>query len=262
MNYKASIVIPLLNQKSVWLEKSVKSALEQTVCTQVIVVTSPKTKESNLEVLAKLQSKCDNLLVEQCPCLTDQHFAEAINLGFLRATERVGILLSDDWLEKTTIEECLPFPTDIVGTSATVHDAEEKKLYDRISTIEKYKSFGTMEEKASYLKCFFLYRRDKCLEVGGIDKKIGLTGADDYDFIWTMLEANATVSILNRKMYHIRDHTEERLTLRNRTDQIRDLNKIYDKHNFIGPQRDKLIEKKARWFGKTLYEVKTGGKKW
>ena len=59
------------------------------------------------------------------------------------------------------------------------------------------------------------------LNVGGVDEHVGLTGCDDYDLIWTMLERGATVHVLERPLYNYRDHGEERLTLRSREAQIR-----------------------------------------
>ena len=41
--YEASIIVPLLTQRDAWLRQCVLSALRQTVSSEVIVVTSPRT---------------------------------------------------------------------------------------------------------------------------------------------------------------------------------------------------------------------------
>ena len=52
MNYRATIVIPLLRQVDTWLDQCVRSALAQSVTTEVIVVRSELTPPSNVEILS------------------------------------------------------------------------------------------------------------------------------------------------------------------------------------------------------------------
>ncbi len=50
-------------------------------------------------------------------------FASAINTGIeLTFAERVGLLLSDDWLKPQAVELCVPHQADIVSTSMTIFD--------------------------------------------------------------------------------------------------------------------------------------------
>ena len=100
--FPATIVIPLLDQVDEWLEQCVRSALAQTVACEVVVVLSPRTRNSNLDLLAKLKSEFDNLRLLAREILG---FPGAINAGFEAASApRVGLLLSDDWLDARAVE--------------------------------------------------------------------------------------------------------------------------------------------------------------
>lgn len=251
----ASIVIPLLNQDDEWLKQSVLSALAQTVCCEVIVVTSRRTKLSNLAVLDTLRKQDERLLImEERP---RGGFAVGINTGIWRAsTARIGLLLSDDWLDTSAVKECLKFSSDIVSTGAIAYNADcTKKIYDARLSMARFMQLPTLEAKASYLEHFFLFNRGKLLEVGGVDESVGLTGADDYDLIWTMLEHGASVSIVGKSLYNYRDHEGERLTLRSKDDQVRDLEKILDKHRVPDCEKRELIKKHSNWYGEPIYRV-------
>lgn len=252
---RATIVIPLLVQRDDWLRTCVLSALSQTVPCEVIVVIAPRTSSSNLSVLEEFKEQHSNLLVRmQGP---NQGFAGAINTGLRSAsTERVGLLLSDDWLDESAVEQSLKFDTDIVSTGSIVYDSDgTRKIDDRPLTLDQYEEKPSLEEKASYLDHFFLFRKNKVMEVGGVDESIGRTGADDYDLIWTLLERGATVSIVGRSLYNYRDHGEERLSLRKREDQVRDLEKILDKHGVSAHDRKAIVEKHSIWYGKPIQVV-------
>src|SRR5579863_3120614 len=167
MNYVASIVIPLLRQVDVWLEHCILSALQQSVPTEVVVVRSKRTPPSNLEILESLQRKHKDLRVV-CERKAD-NFPNAINTGFACAqADRVGLLLSDDWLEKGAVAACVPKPADIVSTGNTVYfpDGRVNKAACRIPSIARYLSLVTLEEKASHLQHFFLFRREVAVRVG------------------------------------------------------------------------------------------------
>ena len=146
-------------------------------------------------------------------------FAGAINCGIRRAsTDRIGFLLSDDWLESRAVELCLAHDTDIVSTGHTEYLADGVTKLPDVSRPRRKGVFDrlyTLEEKARYLKHFFLFRKAKLLEVGGLDESLGdLPGIDDYDLIWTLLEHDAGVAIVETSLYNYRDHDGERLTLR------------------------------------------------
>ena len=255
MYYAASIVIPVLNQIDDWLRTCVHSALAQSVPCEVIVVVSARTGPSNRRILESIGGREQALRVLQ---RKREIFANGLNTGIAAATsERVGFLLSDDWLEPTAVEECLPFSTDIVSSGLTNYAADGTTLLgiEKRRNQSAFESRATVEEKASYLSHFFMFKRGVLRDVGGVDESIGLTGADDYDLIWTLLERGATVTVIDRILYHRRDHDRERLTLRSRDDQVKDLEKILDKHRVFGSERQQLIERHAGWYGAPVHVV-------
>lgn len=253
----ASILVPLLRQDDAWLAQAIRSALAQTVPCEVVVVAAPPTPSSNRAVLAHLMKEAgDQLTAIEAP----QGFARQLNEGFRAArTPRVGLLLSDDWLEPDTVEACVGRNADIVTTWKRSYAADgvtELPRLRRQPTHARLDALPTLEAKADYLTHFFLFRRARLLEVGGVDESLGDSpGIDDYDLIWVLLERGATVEIVERFCYNRRDHHGERLTIRPTAEMLATLGRILDKHGVSGAERDELLRAKARWFGRPAHEV-------
>ena len=252
MKPQASIIIPLLNQPDEWLEQCVESATGQTVHCEVIVVVSSRTESSNIDTLTRKDAESISIVPED-----RQSFPAALNTGIHKASaDRVGFLLSDDWLEPNAVEECLHHSADIVSTDKSQYDTTGKKrirTQRTTTTMAGFHRLRTLEEKAQYLTHFFLFQKEALIAVGGVDETIGLTGPDDYDLIWTLLENGATVAMVEKCLYNKRDHSGSRLTLRSPNDQIEDLKKILDKHGVFGNERERLIRAKSNWFGMPLH---------
>ena len=258
--FRATIVVPLLSQKDVWLEQCVRSALAQTVACEVIVVVSPKTPASNLAKLGDLKRESDNLIIVT-QREEDQGFPAAINLGIRTATmERIGLLLSDDWLEIDAVERCLPFRTDIVCSGKRQYAANGVREFvnlRKLITMRAFQRKSTLEEKANHLSHFFLLTKCKVLQVGGLDESLGdAPGIDDYDLPWVLLEHGATVSIVETFLYNKRDHEGERLTTRRKGELLITLEKILNKHGVSGGRKDQLLRSKAKWLGRPVHVVK------
>jgi hypothetical protein len=162
-------------------------------------------------------------------------------------------LLSDDWLEPDAIEECVAIDADIVSTGAmryTAHGAPMPHLRRALDPIA-LASRQSLEARASYLTHFLLFQRAALVEVGGLDESLGdAPGIDDYDLIWTLLERGATVGLTARPLYNFTIHDGERLTMRSREAQMATLERIFDKHGFVGPERARRLTEHARWFGR------------
>jgi len=257
MSYSATIVVPLRRQVDEWIDESVRSALLQSVPTEVIVVRSEMTPASNLRILNSLQRHFANLAVlgEDKP----ESFPGAINKGIRHASsKRVGFLLSDDWLDECAVAECLRSNADIVCTGSVVYfpDGSINARACRHPSLQEFNSIETLEERASYLGHFFLLRRQIVLDAGGLDESIGnYPGIDDFDLIWTLLERNATVSIEAKGLYHYRDHDGERLTLQDPALMVANLKKILRKHGITDEQAVDVVKRHARWYGKPMYQV-------
>lgn len=257
VTYRATIVVPLLRQVDAWLEQSVLSALQQSAPTEVIVVRSLATPASNLAVLDRLRLRHVNLVVT----CEQKHlsFPNAINTGIRQASAgRVGLLLSDDWLDPRSVEACLPVSSDVVSTGHAVYfpngRVNERACQD--ASMRRFRALPSLMQKANYLEHFFLFRKEALLRVGGLDESIGnYPGIDDFDLIWTMLEQGASVGIVERRLYHYRDHTAERLTLADPQARARNLVKILRKHRVPDEEIPAIVEEHAKWFGRPIFEV-------
>ena len=257
MNYPATIVIPLLRQVDSWLDQCVRSALTQSVPAQVIVVRSELTPPSNLQILGRLAQTYPNLQV----LVEDRagSFPGAINKGIQHASaDRVGLLLSDDWLDRDAVAELIDETADIVSTGNTVHfaDGRVNEAASKDASIAVFHACATLHDKASYLEHFFLFRTEFVLAAGGLDESLGnFPGIDDYDFIWTLLERGASVAIVEKRLYNYRDHENERLTLQNADLMICNLRKILRKHGVGGSEADRILDHHAPWFGQPVYRI-------
>jgi len=258
MNARATIVVPLLRQNDAWLDQAVRSAVEQTARCEVIVVTSRETPQSNHDVLRELAARHDNLrvLFRDLP----RGFPQTVNFGIHAAgTNRIGILLSDDWLEPNCVAESLEHTTDIVSTSHTMYHADGVTLVQdsaRVLGLADYLACPTLESQASYLTYFFLFQKAALERVGYLDESIGdFPGIDDHHLIWTMLEQGATVSIVGKCLYNIRDHDGERLTLADPDQAVRNLEKILRKHQVPESEIPRSIAARRHWYGKPMYVV-------
>ncbi len=246
---RASIIMPLLSQQDEWLAEALQSALNQTVPCALLVVTSPDTPASNRALLAGFAADHPHLKIFERP--KDAGFAGAINAGFEQAaTDRLGLLLSDDWLSLDAMEQLLGVEADIVVSGRIGYAADgQQVLWQSIPQQARFDALPTLQQKASYLGHFLLFQRSQVLAVGGVDPLIGHTGADDFDLPWTLLEQGADVAIISQGLYHYRDHDKLRLTLRSQQDQMNDLRKVLAKHGMVGDACERLVAEKAKWYG-------------
>lgn len=253
----ASIVIPLLNQEDAWLERAVLSAIRQTVVTEVLVITSPMTRDSNLRVLERLQRRYDSLQVICRPSGTA--FPGALNLGIRAARgKRVGFLMSDDWLDRKAVEACLAYDEEIVSTNRTFYAADGVTVLGELAikhTPEAYRSLQRMSDRANFIEHFLLIHREALIRVGGVDETLGSSpGVDDFDMIWCLLEQGASVAIVSKSFYNYRDHAGERLTRNKREAMVETFNRILDKHVLADGEREDLLREHVPWFGKSIWE--------
>ncbi len=249
-SYEATVVIPLLNQRPGWLRQCVVSACSQTALVETIVVTSPLTKASTIRDLHGLVARYGEVRV-----LAEEGngFASALNTGIRAASsDRVGFLLSDDWLDSRAVKACLGHDADIVSTGLCGFAEDGVRVLGEVSrtpSLEEFSRQPSLERKASYLQHFLLFKRRALVEVGGVDEQVGLAGPDDFDLPWTLLERGASVAIVPEQLYNYRDHGGERLTLRSVEAQVGDLGKVLDKHGVHGEERAKVIAWHAAAYG-------------
>jgi glycosyltransferase involved in cell wall biosynthesis len=256
--FAASIIVPLLDQRDDWLEQSLRSALTQTVPCEVIVVHAPKTRESNLHLIARLRDQFDGLLRSARQPIPG--FAAALNFGInLAGADRVGLLMSDDWLDREAVALCVKHENDIVSTGQTSYASDGVTSLPEVSAIPNLRGFERrkhLDQRASYLSHFFLFRRDRLKAIGGADETLGdFPGIDDFDMVWVLLERGASVGIVQQSLYNYRDHEGERLTLRDPADAIAGLERILRKHNVTEADRARIMAAHTPWYGEPVHRA-------
>src|SRR5262249_32267305 len=155
---------------------------------------------------------------------------------------------------------CLRYSSDIVSTGLRTVAADgvtELHTLSHMPSLVKFEREPTLERKARYLQHFFLFRKRKLEEVGGVDESIGDSpGMDEYHMIWVLLEQRATVRVVPKFLYNYRDHSLQRNTLRmKRPVVLANLAVILSKHGLPRAERKELIDRYRIWFGKPLHTV-------
>lgn len=254
----ATLILPLLRQDPAFLEVALRSALDQTVPGEVIVVTSAQTPGPERAVLAAAAAgpHGDRLHVVERP---RPGFAVALNTGIAAArADRVGFLMTDDWLEPTALEASLAHDADIVTGGKTIWDATgtERLPMPGLRTREVYDRLTTDRERAAHVTHFLLFRRAPVLAVGGVDETLGdLAGVDDFDLPWSLLERGASVAFVGHSLYHVRDHPGERLTMRPREVRLAALERILVKHGVPEDERAVIGAEYGAWYGRTIADA-------
>ncbi len=230
----ASIVVPLLGTEDAWLERSVRSAVRQDRA-EVVVVASRAATATSLRVLGSLARQFGNLQVVP---LASGGTGAAINTGIDEAAaDRIGFLMPEDWLEPDAIAQTLAVAADVVGTGAAYYGLDGTTRHDELTRIPDATAIATLagpEAVASYLTPFLLFDRDRLAVVGGVDERIAL-GADDYDLVWRLLERGASVAVVERALYIVRDPE------RRQDAWFADLDMILAKHGASESTRARLL---------------------
>jgi hypothetical protein len=255
MTYAATILVPVAHQDDRWLRQCLTSAATQSVPCAVIVIPATDTPDSNHRIIDEICRRYANVAVTPQPA---DRFAKALNRGIAAAaTDRVGFLLSDDWLMPTAVAACLENDADIVCTDVLLVNAAGETMREQLPAVTRaeYDRRPTLADKAAFLEHFFLFKRQALCAVGGVDEMVGDVGPDDFDLIWTLLERGADVALVPEPLYVYRDHDGIRLSTRPVRDQLTDLAKVLDKHNVGGWRRLKIITAQASWFGRRVTRV-------
>jgi GT2 family glycosyltransferase len=242
----ATIIVPILDQRPFFLKRALFS-LSQTVPVEVIIVSALATPSGTRELIRAHCRKESAIWIEQ----SRPGFAAAINEGIQRATgSRIGLLLSDDWLDADAVEVCLQFDADIVSSGLLIHDGRGAACAKRVPSAARLRTMKHPWEIANCLTHFLLLRRSLVIQVGMLDEAIGDSpGVDDFDLLWTLIEHSATFAVTETPVYHYTDHAGLRLTLRNKEEMTRTFDRILDKHKVAPDLRRRLHRDHAEWFG-------------
>ena len=176
----------------------------------------------------------------------------------LAFSDFVAVLLGDDlWAREavtvlTGALERSPH-VDFFHTSRVIIDENDRP----ISSIYPARDHFSLDEfvHGSPVKHLLCWRREKALEIGGVDER-GIIGPDDWDFPWTMAEAGAVFEPIQDCLYLYRDHRESfRLTTHvSLAAQARDVRRVLRKHG-VGRSHSRLVvrEMKQRHLRQCLY---------
>ena len=178
----------------------------------------------------------------------------AINTGMRRSrTPFVTLLFADDMLADgavATLNDYIArYPdVDFFHSSRVIIDEHDRTISPVYSSRETFE-IGEFPW-GSPVKHLLCWRRDKGLEIGGIDESLNSIGADDYDFPWTMVERGARFKAIGECLYRYRNHCEHyRLTTHVPLSVHRsEIDRILKKHG-VGWALRRLIIARRRWSG-------------
>jgi len=175
--------------------------------------------------------------------------AGSLNTGMTRAkTHFVCALLSDDFLHKKAIQvmkrNIRRHPdVDFFHSSRRFTNSKGRprgKVLQSVRhfTIDYFKRWG------SPVKHLLCWRRLKGIKIGGMDRKLGFHGCDDYDFPWRMAEAGYKFMAVNECLYYMRIHHEffRLTTCVPLKTQVSTLRKMFKKHRVSDKESEDYIK--------------------
>jgi glycosyltransferase involved in cell wall biosynthesis len=228
-----TIILPVKHYVPRYLKAAVQSVLDQSSGDWCLVLVAYGSVAAELEAFLQRElSDCRfQLIIVGTPNLP-----AAINAGMKQAsTEFVTVLFGDDVFAANAIEvlhraiRARPY-VDFFHSSRRVIDGEG----NAISSIYASRTDFAWKDflNGSPVKHLLCWRRETALAIGGIDEAFSPSGADDYDFPWSMFEQGARFQALPECLYILRNHCDGfRLTTHEpRTVQLLTVRKILQKH--------------------------------
>jgi glycosyltransferase involved in cell wall biosynthesis len=230
---RVTALLPVGEYHPDFLRKAVRSVVGQT-CGHWRLLIIADNKNAGT-VAGVLREELTDPRVDLVRAQKDQ-LAHKLNTGMKRAsTEFLAILLGDDMWASTAIdvltEHLERFPeADLLHSSRVFIDENDQP----ISSVYYSKENVSLDDfvVTSPVKHLLCWRKGKALALGGFDESINYVGPDDYDFPWSMAEAQAVFKSIKECLYLHRDHREYyRLTTHvPRSLQIRETKRIMRKH--------------------------------
>lgn len=251
-----TVLLPVRSFHPRFLRAAVGSILDQSAPSwRLLVVCEPESVEAVSTLLpAELADPRVELIENR-----GRRLPGALNTGMQRAdTPFVAVLLGDDlWAREavavlTRAVERSPH-VDFFHTSRAIIDEHDRP----ISSVHAARADFSLADfvHGSPVKHLLCWRREKALEIGGLDER-GIIGPDDWDFPWRMAEAGAVFEPIQDCLYLYRDHRESfRLTTHvSLAAQSRDLQRMLRKHG-VGRLRSRLVVRgmKRRYLRQCLY---------
>lgn len=183
-----SVSISSYNQAE-FLPDAIKSALNQTMACEVIVIDDGST-DNSLEIAQKFPVK----VISQ----VNKGLASARNTGIMNATgDYILFLDADDILLPNYVEEIIKHHADIIAPSfKTFGTSSQEIILMPNPTIEDFKT-GNRIGYCSAIK------RSKLLEIGGYSPKM-IQGWEDYHLWFNLLTRGATIRTIPEVLWMYR----------------------------------------------------------
>jgi len=241
-----TVLMPCKDQKKEFFFDALQSMLQQTSSRWRLLVITDPASPPDLELWT--ESVQDNRIeLLRCP---NAGFARALNYGLSAAnTCFVSILLSDDRYAPNAIEVLIAyrerFPAADFFHSARRHINERGALWGDVMPTRKTFDLDYFWTRGSPVKHLLCWRREKAIDIGGMDESLSLHGCDDYDFPWRMAEAGARFQAIDECLYEYRlHHSHDRLTTSVAVQrQITTLRKMFDRHAVPARESDRFVQR-------------------
>jgi glycosyltransferase involved in cell wall biosynthesis len=208
-----TILLPVKHYRPDYLAKALRSvdAQHHREC-RVVIIVEPGADAGVREVAGGSGLPPIELVVNE-----GRGLPGAINTGMRNSrTPFVALLFADDMLAggavATLNDYIARYPdVDFFHSSRVIIDEDDRAIS---SVYPSRETFELAEFPwGSPVKHLLCWRRDKGLEIGGVDESLNSIGADDYDFPWTMVERGAMFKAIGECLYRYRNHCEHyRLT--------------------------------------------------
>jgi glycosyltransferase involved in cell wall biosynthesis len=204
-----TVLMPLKHHHPEYVRRALRSLVGQSCSDWHLLIIVEKSDERALRALVD-----EEILDPRVTVIRNEgrKLAGAMNTGMRRArTPFVGILFADDLWAPNAVqvlsEHIAKFPEVDFFHSARVFIDEDDRLISSVRPSRPDFQLADFVE-GSPVKHLLCWRRDKGLEVGGMDETLNSVGPDDYDFPWTMAEAGARFRAIPEPLYRYRDHRE------------------------------------------------------
>lgn len=215
---KVSVIVPIYNSQK-YLDKCIKSILNQTYKKFELILVNDGSKDNSLSICNKYKSKDNRVIVID---KKNEGSIVARNIGIKASnSDYVMFIDSDDWIDKNTlqnaVDEMLKNNTDVVvfnmykviGATGLIRKKnsdmyfKENKVYqdDEIRKKLVIAYFNGHPFPSSL--CAKLYRKEYLLSSGKYLKYINFLG-DDLFYNMEILLKVKKVSIINKYLYYYR----------------------------------------------------------
>ena len=199
MDKKVSIIIPVYNTPSAFIEEAIQSALAQTYKNiEIIVVNDGSTDENTLEYLNTINHP-------QIKVLHQPHSGPSVarNTG-IEASTTGGYILpldSDDKIDKTYIEKAINIIENNPNIGIVYCEADFFGVLSEKWELPKYSPSQMIK-----CNCIFnsaLFRKSDWEKVGGYKKEM-VYGWEDHEFWLSLIETGVDVYQIPEILFHYR----------------------------------------------------------